>query len=321
MLLNFVLFLNLCVIANQRSTYSFANSLSMIFKRLRQSSYFAYVALAFGILCIGFSAIFVKTANVPGSVSSFYRVLFAGVALLPVWLAKGYRIPSARDLWLIFVGAAFFAFDLFLWNSAILLTSAATATLLANNAPIWVGLISIVVFRQRLEAKFWVGLLLALIGLNILIGLEAWQTMDFNKGDMLSLIAGFFYALYLLFTLDSRKRVDTVSFMFFSLVFMIVLLYVATLITGDSLFGYTSKTWLALIGLGLVSHFGGWLSINYALGHLKGTNVSVTLLSQSVVTALLAIPLLGEGLNMNQIIGGLLILSGVYYVNRRKQKG
>ncbi|MDD2197146.1 MAG: EamA family transporter [Bacteroidales bacterium] len=76
----------------------------------------------------------------------------------------------------------------------------------------------------------------------------------------------------------------------------------------------------ALSGLGLISHFFGWLSINYALGHLKGTNVSVTLLSQSIVTALVAIPVLGESLSMNQIVGGLLVLSGVYYVNRRRVK-
>lgn len=289
-------------------------------KRIRASSSFAYIALAFGILCIGFSAIFVKIANVPGSVSSFYRVLIAGIALLPIWIIKGYKVPSSRDLGLIFIGAIFFAFDLFLWNTAILLTSAATATLLANNAPIWVALISLFVFRQKLETKFWVGLLLSLVGLNILIGLDVWQTMNFNRGDVLSIIAGFFYALYLLFTLDSRKRVDTVSFMFFSLVFMIIMLYGATRISGNPITGFSRTTWGALLGLGLVSHFLGWLSINYALGHLKGTNVSVTLLSQSIVTALVAIPVLGESLSVNQIVGGLLILSGVYYVNRRRVK-
>ncbi len=289
-------------------------------KRIRASSSFAYIALAFGIICIGFSAIFVKIANVPGSVSSFYRVLIAGIALFPIWIIKGYKVPSSRDLWLIFIGAVFFSFDLFLWNTAILLTSAATATLLANNAPIWVALISLFVFRQKLEIKFWVGLLLSLVGLNILIGLDVWQTMNFNRGDVLSIIAGFFYALYLLFTLESRKRVDTVSFMFFSLLFMIVVLYGATRISGASITGFSRTTWGALSGLGLISHFFGWLSINYALGHLKGTNVSVTLLSQSIVTALVAIPVLGESLSMNQIVGGLLVLSGVYYVNRRRVK-
>lgn len=289
-----------------------------MFSKIRSSPSFAYIALVFGILCIGFSAIFVKIANVPGSVSSFYRILIAGVAILPIWMYKGMNVPSKRDIGLILIGAIFFAFDLFLWNTAILLTSAATATLLANNAPIWLGLISLVVFKEKLPTKFWIGLFLALIGLNVLIGLQSWQSMNFNRGDILALVAGFFYALYLIFTLDSRKRVDTITFMTFSILFMAIMLFFTNLFMGNPFTNFTNETWFSLVGLGLVAHFGGWISINYALGHLKGTNVSVTLLSQSIVTALLAIPLLGEGISVNQVFGGILILSGVYIVNRRK---
>jgi drug/metabolite transporter (DMT)-like permease len=289
-------------------------------RKITASPYIAYIALVFGILCIGFSAIFVKIANVPGSISSFYRLLFAAIAIVPFWIARGTKIPQKRDVWLIFVGAFFFAIDLFLWNTAILLTSAATATLLANNAPIWVGLISLVIFKERLPKRFWYGLLLSIIGLNVLIGFQAWQSMDFNRGDILSLVAGFFYALYILYTLDSRKRVDTITFMTFSVLFMLIILFILNLFIGNPFFGYSNSTWFALVGLGLIAHFGGWVSINFALGHLKGTNVSVTLLSQTVVTALLAMFLLGENLSANQIIGGLLVLAGVYIVNRRYRK-
>ena len=286
-------------------------------KKLSNSKSLVYIALIFGIICIGFSAIFVKLANVPGSVSSFYRILIAAIAILPIWLFKGMKVPPKRDMWLIFIGAFFFSLDLFLWNTAILLTSAATATLLANNAPVWVGLISLVVFRERLAPKFWYGLLLALVGLNVLIGLQSWVSMQFNIGDVLSIVAGFFYALYLIFTLDSRKRVDTITFMTFSLLFMVIILFLANWLFDNPFTGFSRQTWLSLLGLGLISHFGGWVSINYALGHLKGTNVSVTLLSQSVITALVAIPILGEAITLNQIIGGMLVLSGIYIVNRR----
>lgn len=291
-----------------------------MFNRLRNSPSLAMLALAFGILCIGFSAIFVKMANVPGSVSTFYRLLFAAVAIIPIWIYKGAILPGRRDLILISIGAFFFAVDLFLWNTAILLTSAATATLLANNAPIWVGLISLVFFRERLPRKFWIGLFISMVGLNILIGIEAWQSMTLNHGDVLSLIAGFFYALYILYTLESRKRVDTITFMTISVVIMTLGLFFVNLFTGNPFWGFTPKTWISLAGLGLISHFGGWIAINYALGHLKGTNVSVTLLSQSVVTAIMGIIILGENLSIYQIVGGLFVLAGVYIVNRRHRR-
>jgi drug/metabolite transporter (DMT)-like permease len=279
---------------------------------------FAYFALGFGVVCIGFSAIFVKLADVPGSVSTFYRLLFAAGAILPLWFIKGMKAPRTRDVVLIMVGSLFFAIDLVLWNSAILLTSAATATLLANNAPLWVGLISLIIFKEKLPMKFWTGLAISLIGLNILIGWQAWKTMTFNQGDLMSLLASFFYALYILFTVDVRKRVDTITFMTFSVVFMVLVVFAANIITGQPFSGFNTQTWVALAGMGLISHFGGWLAINYALGHLKGANVSVTLLAQAVVTAILGIFILGEFLSVRQIAGGLLVLAGIYFVNRRR---
>lgn len=45
------------------------------------------------------------------------------------------------------------------------------------------------------------------------------------------------------------------------------------------------------------------------------------LLAQPVITALLSIPLLGELLRVRQIIGGGLVLAGIYLVNRRDSSG
>ncbi len=80
--------------------------------------------------------------------------------------------------------------------------------------------------------------------------------------------------------------------------------------------GFPPPTWLALLALGLMTHVGGWLSIDDALGHIPASIVSVTLLAQSALTPILAIPLLGEALFPLQIIGGILVLIGIYVVNR-----
>jgi drug/metabolite transporter (DMT)-like permease len=289
-------------------------------KEIRMSDSFAFMALLFGILCIGFSPIFVKLADVPGSVSAFYRLFFAAVAIVPLWILKGMKIPRSSDIWLISIGAVFFAFDLFLWNTALLMTTAATATLLANNAPLWVGLISFLVLRQRLGSGFWIGLAISLLGLNVLVGLGVWSGMSINRGDLLSLIAGFFYALYILYTMEVRKRVDTVTFMTFSVVIMTLILFGINLFAGHPFTGYTTPTWFSLAGMGLISHFGGWIAINYALGHLKGTNVSLSLLSQAVVAAVLGVFILGEHLSVHEMAGGLLVLAGIYVANRGGRK-
>lgn len=280
----------------------------------------AYVALACGIVCIGCSALFVKIAAVPGPVSAFYRLLFAAPPLVAGWIWGKKSMPSWRELLLLSLGGALFAADLIFWNTGLLLTSAATATLLANNAPIWVGLGALVFFRERLSSRFWIGLAFSLIGMALIVGVNALKEMTLNRGDLFSIAASVFYAAYLLTTQKARMTSDTLTFMTVSVLSGASLLLIMNLSLGLPLTGFSSKTWFALAGLGLASHLVGWLAINYALGHLKASSVSVSLLAQAVVTALLSIPILGERLGMNQSAGGALVLGGIYLVNSRKRK-
>jgi drug/metabolite transporter (DMT)-like permease len=181
---------------------------------------------------------------------------------------------------------------LVLWNSGLLLTSAATATLLANNAPIWVGLGVLVVFHEHLSLHYWAGLTLAMVGMAFIVGDDAWRQLSFNEGDLMAVGASLFYAAYLLTTERIRSRVDTLTFTTLLVISCIVFLLPMGLLLGVRLTGYSHQTWLALVGLGLVSQLGGGLAISYALGHLSAAPVSVGLLGQAVVTALLFMPLL-----------------------------
>jgi len=280
----------------------------------------AYVALCIGVVCIGFSAIFVKIAGAPGVVSAFYRVLIAGIGIVPWGILRQTKRPSRKETILIAAGGVFFALDLALWNTSLLLTSAATATLLANNAPLWVGLGALLLFREQLSFRYWCGLILSIAGMAILVGATSWSGLQLNVGDVLALAASGFYAAYILITQRARAHVDTLTFMTISLISTIPVLLILNLVMGTSLTGYSAKTWLALIALGLVSHMGGWLAINYALGHLRAAPVSVTLLAQVIVTALLSIPLLGEDLSRRQIVGGMVVLAGIYLANQSKRK-
>src|SRR5206468_2019140 len=106
-------------------------------------------------------------------------------------------------------------------------------------------------------------------------------------------------------------------FMWLSSASASIILLAYCLVRGLPLMGFSTDTWLALLALGIISHVGGWLAINYSLGHLPAPIASVSLLSQPVFTAVLSVPLLGEGLSIYQIGGGALVLVGIYIVNRR----
>jgi drug/metabolite transporter (DMT)-like permease len=71
-----------------------------------------------------------------------------------------------------------------------------------------------------------------------------------------------------------------------------------------------------LVGLALISHAAGQGLIAYALAHLPAAFSSVSLLFQPVMAALFAWLLLGEGMVPLQLLGGLIVLAGIYLARR-----
>ncbi|HEX6820050.1 MAG TPA: DMT family transporter [Ktedonobacterales bacterium] len=278
-----------------------------------------YLSLTFGVVCIALSAIFTHWAGVPGTVSALWRVAIAAV-VLAIPFGRGLRarpVPIPRNVWLLAAGAGFFfALDLALWNTSLFMTSAATATLLGNDAPLIVGLGALLLFHERLRREYWMGLALALVGMVIIAGREVLAHTSGGGGDLLAASAGVAYAGYMLATQRLRVHLDTVSSLWIPALVGGVLLLVFNLFAHHALWGFSGRAYLSLLGLGLISQVAGWLAINYALGHLPASVVSVTLLGQPVLTALFAVPLLGQALVGEQIVGGLVALGGIYLVNR-----
>jgi drug/metabolite transporter (DMT)-like permease len=279
----------------------------------------AYLALVAGIVCIAWSAIFVRWTDIPGAASAFYRMLVPALVLLPTHFLERNRMPIHwRTLGIIAFGGLFFALDLAFYNTSILKTSAANATLLGNNTPIVVGLMSWLVFRKRPSAGFWLGLLLAVSGTLVIVWADLGKHVRFGTGDFMALAAAACFAVYLMVTERVRANVGTLMFLRLAMISSTVALLAINFALGVSLRVPHGRTLWAVLGLGLISQLGGYLALTYALGHLPATVTSVTLLTQGPLTALLAAWLLAEPLSLAQIFGGVLVLGGVGLAHRQR---
>ena len=279
----------------------------------------AYLALLAAVAGVAWSAILVRWAGVPGPASAFYRVLVAGAVLVPWWLARGPARPIDRRAAVIAVlGGVFFALDIALWNTAVMYTGAAVASILGNNTPVFVGVLTWLVFRRRPRASFWIGLSLSLAGcLAIMFGPAASGAVRITwYGNLLAVGGSAFFAAYLVTTERVRREMDTLTFNTLAIAGSIVTLLVVCLVLRLPLSGYTPQTWATLVALGLVSQLAAYYALVYALGHLPATITSVGLLGQVPTTAFLAWLLLGEHLTALQIAGGAIVLVGIFVVNR-----
>ncbi|MCT4589865.1 MAG: DMT family transporter [Carboxylicivirga sp.] len=283
----------------------------------------AYTALFAGLIIIGFSAILIKSAEAPGMVTAFYRVGIASTVLLIPFLSrwKQVKMLTRKALLMPLLGGIAFGIDTGLWSWGIEISNATIPTLMANMAPLWVGIGAFLIFKERQRKGFWIGLSIAIGGTFLM----AWQSFHMGKGlfagIIISLLAGIFYGIYHLFTQQGRALMST-------LLYLSISTFAAAITVGCiiiwspnySFTGYDQSTWIIWLVYGIGVHVGGWTLINYSQGHLKATTVSPTLLGQPVITAIAAFFILNESLSIWQIAGGLIVISGVYLVNISRLK-
>lgn len=278
-----------------------------------------YLALGMGILALSLSAMFVRWAEeAPGPVTGFYRMAIGSAILLPLFIAQRVRKSRFDRRFLIFpiIGGIASGFDLALWSTSLSYTTAANATIIGNAAPLWVALAGLLFLGERMKRDFWFGLALALGGATLIVGTDFLLHPRLGIGDLMALGTSFFYAIYYVTTGQGRRGIEPLTYTWLIATFAGLTILSINLVMGFRLTGYSTQTWLAFLGAGIVSQVIGYFSLSYALGHLPASIVAPTMIGQPVMTTLLAIPLLGEVPNLPQLIGGLLALSGIYLVNQ-----
>ncbi len=284
---------------------------------MTRKNWYHYLILFLGILCISWSAIFVKLADVSGLSSAFYRMFIGFIGVLPIWLLRKKTSLDKKSVRIAVLCGVIFALDIAVWNISILMTKAAISTLIANLAPVWVGIGAILFLKEKPGRIFWFGTTIALFGVTIIVGIDKIYNSRLNAGHFLAMLASLFYAFYLLTMRKGRLKLDTVTFTMISMLASSLVLFFISVFSGAQLTGFSIQSWEALAGLGLVSQLGGWLAINYAMGYMPPTIASVSLLSQSVFTAIIAIPILGEKLTNIELFGALIVLTGIFFVNKK----
>jgi len=247
----------------------------------------------------------------------------ASIILIPIASIKSRQSLnklSRDDILLILLSSIFVALHFGLWITSLSYTSIASSVVLVTAHPAFVAVISYFLWSERLDKLTVGGIIVAFLGVifinysGFIFGSQA------ILGDLLALIAGFAMGAYLIIGRQLRARIDILSYLTILYTCSAVILLVATVAFGYSLFGYSNNTYLMMVLLALVPQLIGHSSLNLALRLIPATFVSVAILGEPVGATLLGHLILSETPSVNEIVGGLLILGGIFLVMRRKPR-
>lgn len=281
--------------------------------------------LFIGAALISLSPVWVVLADVSGTTSAFYRVLFGGIALVVYLMATGKRLELSPRAWkLLLVASVFLALDLWFWHRSILYIGPGLSTLLANFQVFIMIVAGVVLLRQKPSLLQVIAAPLALVGLAMIVGFD-WRNLpnDYQWGIIFGLLTAVVYAAYLLSLRASRGgSTYRMPVRELAVVSVVTTILMAGIVLGEgesfAIPGLADAGWL--VAYGVLSHCLGWIFIASSLPEVTAVEGGLALLLQPTLSFVWDVLFFGRPMLPMELVGAGIALIAIYLGSRPASK-
>ena len=296
-------------------------------------------ALLTAILAVSTASIFIRfaQADAPSLVIAALRLTCAALLLAPLALTRHrgeLQSLTRQEITLGAISGIFLAVHFATWISSLEYTSVASSVVFVSTGPLWVALLSPALLHERLARAAIFGLILAILG-GILIGFSDACTWDGEFrcpelgqmmrgramwGNFLALIGAWTVSGYLIIgrKLRATRGVSLIPYIFLVYGLCALALIILMFAAGYSPLGYPARTYGWIFLLAAFPQLIGHSTYNWVLRYVPATLVAVITLVEPIGSAVLAYFVLRETPSNGVLLGGLLILLGVFLASRTK---
>ncbi len=285
-----------------------------------------FAVLAAGVLVMSTASILIRwlqSAGVPSLSIAAWRLALAALVLSPLVLAR-HREELARlaprDWLLACAAGVFLAAHFAAWILSLEYTSVASSVALVTTNPIWIGIASWLVFRERLGRLMVLAIALAIAGSAVVFLADGGDPRTAGSapmlGNALAIVGSLTICGYLMIGRGLRRRMSLVAYVGVVYAAAAVCLLAAAASSGARLAGFGAEPWLVLVALAIGPQLLGHTSFNWALKYLSATLIAVAILGEPIGSTLLAWCLLGERVGAVKLGGMALLLAGIFLAAR-----
>ena len=246
------------------------------------------------------------------------------LAFLAVFARPRLRVGRRELLFLAAFGVVGVALVQWLYFVAIHNLPVGVALLIEFTAPLFVALFARFVYKEQIRRRIWVAVILCIAGLAIVV--EVWAGVAFSTVGVTAALGGAFgLTAYLLMAERERRHRDPVSLSFYGFLFAAALWAVVqplwkfpwdvlgeTVSLQGNLSEHSSPVWLLVAFIIVVGTMVTFSLLTGALRHISATRASIVATLEPVIATVVAWILLGETFGATQLIGGAVVLAGIF---------
>jgi drug/metabolite transporter (DMT)-like permease len=302
----------------------------------RKPAFGAGLALA-GALLFGLNASTSKVL-IQGGIDPSVLVLFrslatAGIAAIVLLSTNraGFRIGWRELPRMLTFGVIGVALMQWAYSQAVSNLQVGVALLIEYTAIIWVPLVSLLIFKQRLRSRIWVAVAMVLCGLVVVSNI--WDDGLNAIGVVYAFMAAAFLTLYFIMGERLQQTRDTMSTLMYSMlvssIFWMIMspwhqldatLLASTVSLDGNFSAINLPLWALLLWLGVFGSFVPMALSYRALHHLSATGVGIASTAETVFAFAFGFLWLNEQISGTQLVGGLLVLMGIILAQTARPK-
>ena len=280
--------------------------------------------LVFATAIISGFAIFINKFGVDTVnpyIFTWLKNLTVALLLTGLFLAlKDWRILGnlTKKQWflLISIGLIGGSIPFLLFFKGLSLTSASQGSFLHKTMFIYVAVLAVLFLKEKIDKRFLFGGALLILGSFFLI---KELSFSINQGDLFIFLAAFFWAAESIISKYTLRELQgrTVAWarMFFGSFFIFIFLLGTGQASLIANLNFTQISWVIITAVILFGYAMTWYS---GLKHIPVSQATVILLLGSPITTLLSF-ISGRGITLQEILAGILIISGLIFILGLKQ--
>ncbi|WP_260869855.1 DMT family transporter [Bacillus thuringiensis] len=207
----------------------------------------------------------------------------------------------------------------FLQVAALQTTDATTAGWLITFSPVFTAILSIFFLHETITKQKTLGMILAILGVLVLTSKGNFNTSSFFAafGNALMILSTLNWAIYSILLKKLKLPYSSLTITFYTSIlgFFMILSPLLQKKAFSELSNISLEVWVHLFFLGIFVSGLGYLFWGKALESLDATRVSVFLYLEPLATLIAAVFILHEAILFSTILGGIMIILGVIFVN------
>lgn len=198
---------------------------------------------------------------------------------------------------------------------ALMYTQASNLAVIVSIAPLFVGIIAILVLKERLRWDFLLGFIVSITGIYLISFSDGSDIKLHLIGDLLGIAVAFVWAVYSLLT----EKISTYGFdvilttrrvFFYGIIFMLPFIWSEGTFQNMALWLHP-KNLVLLLWLGIVACAVSYITWNYAVAKIGPVKSNLYFYGSPVVTILFSVCFLDERVTMKAVFGMILTIMGV----------